>query len=94
MAAAADRIESGGWASHYQQPGVTLSDAIALEARDAAGPNATRAALLTAAFAALKRHIGAACLSDCLGAHDRTQPEIVAGLRGAAGTTSEEWRVS
>ncbi|MEV0821889.1 hypothetical protein [Nonomuraea rubra] len=55
LTAAADRIESSGWASHYQQPGISLCDAIALEVRDAPGPNALRAALLTVAFAAVER---------------------------------------
>ncbi|MEV4472871.1 hypothetical protein [Nonomuraea sp. NPDC049504] len=84
LTSAANRIENSGWASHYQQPGVTLSGAIALEVRDAPGSNAHRAALLTAAFAALERHIGAACPSDWLRDPDRTQAEVVAALREAA----------
>ncbi|UBU16616.1 DUF6197 family protein [Nonomuraea gerenzanensis] len=92
LAGAANRIESGGWASRHQQPGVPLSDAIALEVRDAPGTNAKRAALLAAAFAALEQHVSAACFPDWLRDPDRTQAEIVAALRGAAESAHEERR--
>ncbi|MFB4284914.1 hypothetical protein ACBJ59_57270 [Nonomuraea sp. MTCD27] len=84
LTAAADRIEASGWASHRQQPGVPLSDAIALEVRDVPGPNALGAALLAAAFAALERHISAVGLSDWLRDPDRAKADVVAALRGAA----------
>ncbi|GAA2830403.1 DUF6197 family protein [Nonomuraea rubra] len=90
LTAAADRIESSGWASHYQQPGVSICDAIALEVRDVPGPNKLKAALLNAAFAALQHHIEPAGMSDWLRDPDRTQAEVVAALREAAERAPEE----
>ncbi|MEU7891758.1 hypothetical protein AB0B45_02710 [Nonomuraea sp. NPDC049152] len=86
LSAAADRIEDRGWASRYQQPGVTISDAIAVEARDAHDADAARAALLAAAFDALKSQVAASAVavSDWLRAPHRTQAQVVAVLRGAA----------
>ncbi|MBB2749262.1 UNVERIFIED_ORG: hypothetical protein FHR35_009175 [Microbispora rosea subsp. rosea] len=91
LAAAANRIERSTWASRHQQPGVTLSDAIALEVRDAPGTDAQRASLQDAAFEALRCHVApsAADINDWLRDPDRTQAEVVAALRGAATATSD-----
>ncbi|GLX06736.1 hypothetical protein [Microbispora sp. NBRC 16548] len=91
LAAAANRIERSTWASRHQQPGGTLSDAIALEVRDAPGTDAQRASLQDAAFEALRCHVApsAADINDWLRDPDRTQAEVVAALRGAATATSD-----
>ncbi|WP_433235329.1 DUF6197 family protein [Streptosporangium sp. CA-135522] len=86
LSAAADRIERDGWASHPQQRGVLLSDAIAVEVRDAPVDDSIRRELQDAAFEALRCHVASssAGIGDWLRAPGRIQADVVASLRGAA----------
>ncbi|MEV4748997.1 hypothetical protein AB0K21_21685 [Streptosporangium sp. NPDC049248] len=84
LIAVADRIGHEGWAASHQQPGIVLSDAVAIEVRDVPVSDAVRAELQAATFGALRRHTWPSTFNDWLHAPERTQAEVIAALHEAA----------